>query len=201
MKIFQRLNSLFWKCYLRFHGAQVGKNFKAEGIIYILLRDGGKLSNVIIGDNVTLGGTIYLRIRKNGRIILHDKVRTGTHIWLVAANDADLEIGENTSVGSYSVFNAGHGLKIGAHCIFANFVYMNTSDHGFKKGELIQNQGFFGGPIELGDDVWLGGQVFINKGMKIGTGAVVGAGAVVTKDIPEYQIAVGNPARVIRARE
>ena len=78
---------------------------------------------------------------------------------------------------------------------------MNTSDHVFKRGELIQKQGFLGAPIEIGGDVWLGGQVFINKGVAIGKGTVIGAGSVVTKNIPEYMIAAGNPARVIGERD
>ena len=66
---------------------------------------------------------------------------------------------------------------------------------------MIQKQGFFGAPVEIGEDVWLGGHLSINKGVKIGTGAVVGAGSVVTKDIPEYKVAVGNPAKVVKDRD
>lgn len=201
MEILRKLNSLFWRCYLRWHGAKVGRNFIVEGLMHILLRDGGSLKNLSIGDNVTLGGTIFIRIRKNGKLIIQDGVRTGTHVWLVAANDAEFFIGEKTILGSYSIFNAGHGIRIEANCIFGAFVYMNTSDHVFKRGELIQKQGFFGAPIEIGSDVWLGGQVFINKGVAVGKGTVIGAGSVVTKNMPEYKIVAGNPARVLRDRD
>ena len=54
-------------------------------------------------------------------------------------------------------------------------------------------------PITLGDNVWLGGSVVVCPGVTIGENAIVGAGAVVTRDIPANSIAVGNPARVIRA--
>lgn len=54
-------------------------------------------------------------------------------------------------------------------------------------------------PITLGDNVWLGGSVVICPGVTIGENTIVGAGAVVTRDIPANSIAVGNPARVIRA--
>ena len=56
-------------------------------------------------------------------------------------------------------------------------------------------------PITIGDNVWLGGGVIVCPGVSIGDHAVVGAGAVVTRDIPPYTIAVGNPARVIRTVE
>lgn len=200
MRIFDKIYSFMIVSYLRSKGAKVGRNCQINGPIEIMLRDNANLRNLKIGNNVTFGGKIYIRMRKNGRIVLGDGVRTGTEVWLVTANDAEINVGENSILNSYNILNGGHGLKIGANCIFGGFVYINTSDHIFRRGELIQKQGFFGAPVEIGDDVWLGGHVFINKGLKIGNGAVIGAGAIVTKNIPEYSIAVGNPAEVIRER-
>jgi acetyltransferase-like isoleucine patch superfamily enzyme len=54
--------------------------------------------------------------------------------------------------------------------------------------------------IKIGDDVWIGARVIILPGVSIGSGVIIGAGAVVTKDIPDWAIAVGNPARVVRYR-
>ncbi|WP_432933127.1 sugar O-acetyltransferase [Microbispora sp. CA-135349] len=54
-------------------------------------------------------------------------------------------------------------------------------------------------PITIGDNVWLGGGAIVLAGVTVGDNAVVGAGAVVTRDIPANVVAVGNPARVIRA--
>ncbi|WP_214473862.1 CatB-related O-acetyltransferase [Mesorhizobium sp. dw_380] len=56
------------------------------------------------------------------------------------------------------------------------------------------------GPITVGNDVWLGARCVILSGVTIGDGAAIGAGSIVTKDIPPYAVAVGNPARVIRYR-
>jgi len=53
-------------------------------------------------------------------------------------------------------------------------------------------------PVTIGNDCWIGGQSVICPGVTIGDGCVIGAGAVVTKDIPAYSFAVGNPAKVIR---
>ena len=53
-------------------------------------------------------------------------------------------------------------------------------------------------PITIEDKVWIGFGVNILKGVTIGEGAVIGACSVVTKDIPPYAVAVGNPARVVR---
>jgi hypothetical protein len=55
-------------------------------------------------------------------------------------------------------------------------------------------------PVALGHDVWIGYGAVVLPGRGVGTGAVVGAGAVVTRDVPPYAVAVGNPARVVRPR-
>lgn len=80
---------------------------------------------------------------------------------------------------------------------------MIASNHSIERSQNISAQPWdeqrIG--ITLGDDVWIGANSVILPGVTIGRGAVIGAGAVVTKDIPEYAIAVGNPARVIKYRE
>ena len=57
------------------------------------------------------------------------------------------------------------------------------------------------GDIVIGNDVWIGGRVIILPGVKIGEGAIIGAGSVVTKDVSEYDVVAGNPARVIKNRK
>lgn len=54
--------------------------------------------------------------------------------------------------------------------------------------------------IRIGNDVWLGCNVIITNGSNIGNGVIAGAGAVITKDVPDYAIVVGAPARIIRYR-
>ena len=196
-----KIRSIFWSNYIRLRGGRVGKNFHLLGPLDILLRDGATFQNITIGNNVTFGGKVYIRIRNNGKLTLGNNVRTGPEVWLVTANDSNFLVGENSVLGSYAIINGGHGISIGSNCLFAGFVYINSSEHGFNKNQIIQKQKFYGSPITIGDDVWIGGHTFINKGLNLGTGSVIGAGSVVTKDIPEYKIVVGNPAKVIKDRQ
>ena len=64
----------------------------------------------------------------------------------------------------------------------------------------MKHQPHTNAPIRISDDVWIGANATILKGVTIGTGAVVGAGAVVTRDVPDYAIVMGNPARVVKYR-
>ena len=55
--------------------------------------------------------------------------------------------------------------------------------------------------VIIGDYVWIGRRVIVLPGVQIGKGAVVGAGSIVSKDIPDYAVAVGNPAKVVKYRD
>lgn len=59
----------------------------------------------------------------------------------------------------------------------------------------------YGKPITIGEDCWIGGNVVVLPGVTIGRGVTVGAGSVVTKDVEDYVVVAGNPARVIRRLE
>ena len=53
-------------------------------------------------------------------------------------------------------------------------------------------------PVSIGDDCWVGGNVTIMPGVAIGKGCTIAAGSVVTKDIPDFSVAMGTPARVVK---
>lgn len=119
------------------------------------------------------------------------------------------------SYGGLRVKSWGEGatLRVGAYCSFAVKVkvflggghrvdwvttYPFTEFHDKAKG--IKGHPATKGDVVIGNDVWVGTEAVIMSGVNIGDGAVVGARAVVTKDIPPYSIAVGNPARVVKQR-
>lgn len=93
-------------------------------------------------------------------------------------------------------------VTIGSDTWVAPNAYIVPTTHAFKRRDVtISQQGARGGDIVIGEDCWIGINAVISPGVTIGKGAVIGANSVVTKDIPEYAIAVGAPAKVIGQRE
>jgi virginiamycin A acetyltransferase len=103
----------------------------------------------------------------------------------------------------------GGNIRIGRYCQIAPYVAIYAMNHPLaylttyvnsrlSVARLRQNQ--VPDSVTIGSDVWLGHGAIILPGVTIGDGAVIGAGAVVTKNVPTYCVAAGNPARVIRQR-
>lgn len=82
-------------------------------------------------------------------------------------------------------------------------VYIYTQNHHFDRTDISMDQQGFAEekPVIIEDDVWIGSRVTILPGVRIGTGSIIGASAVVSKDIPPYSTAVGNPAQVVKSRK
>ena len=114
---------------------------------------------------------------------------------------AAVEIGDWTTVGYHTHIFATSTITIGSNCLIAPFCYLVDANHGIRRDELIRTQMMEVAPITIADDVWLGAGVFVLAGVTIGTGAVVAAGSVVSKDLPEYVIAAGNPAAPVSERK
>lgn len=95
-----------------------------------------------------------------------------------------------------------HKVVIGSNTWIAPNAYIVPTTHCYKRRDMtISEQGVRGGDIIIGEDCWIGINVVISPGITIGKGAVIGANSVVTRDVPEYAVAVGVPAKVIGSRE
>jgi len=89
-------------------------------------------------------------------------------------------------------------VTIGDNVFFAPNVSVYTAGHPVHP--VSRNSGYeYGLPVTIGSDCWIGGNTVICPGVTIGSGVVIGAGSVVTKDIPSWSVAVGNPCKVIRS--
>jgi acetyltransferase-like isoleucine patch superfamily enzyme len=127
-------------------------------------------------------------------------------------------MGERSYIAGGAIVRNGH-IEMGAHCsinayaVVAGRVTMgdgvriasNASLYGFNHGYASVEQPIYRQPqtslgIRIGDDVWIGAGAVILDGVAVGSHTIIAAGAVVTKDVPDYAIAGGNPAKVIRSR-
>lgn len=111
-----------------------------------------------------------------------------------------LNIGDNSSLGIHSVIQGP--VIIGANVMMGPEVYIYTQNHNHQRTDIpMIEQGYeIEKPVIIEDDVWIGSRVTILPGVTVGKGAIIGASAVVTKDIPDYSIVAGNPARIIKSR-
>jgi len=118
-------------------------------------------------------------------------------------------IDKGSLIGEYTFINRFCEITcatIGNYCSIGSGVRIGSGDHDFT---LFSTSSAITGhvakdltskPCKIGHDVWIGANAFVKRGVTIGNGAVVGAHAVVTKDVPDFSIVVGNPAKVIRYR-
>lgn len=111
-----------------------------------------------------------------------------------------VEIGDDVRINSDSKIAGQRGIIIGSHVRISYNVNLVTENHEYRERRPISEQGYYGGPIVIGDGVWLGVNVVVMPGIKIGEGAIVGANAVVTKDVKPNTIVGGVPARFIKNR-
>lgn len=110
-----------------------------------------------------------------------------------------IRIGDRSSLGTRCVVQSN--VIIGDDVMMGPDVKIFSKNHGFDSTEIPMNkQGGKSYRTIIGNDVWIGANVIILPGKKIGNHAILGAGSVITKDVPDYAIVGGNPARVLKIR-
>lgn len=143
-------------------------------------------------------------------------IRRRTRIDVLPFNK--FELGNNSTIEDFSTVNNGVGdviigngvrigmsnvligpVKIGNNVIFAQNIVTSGLNHGYENIDMpICKQPTTTNEITVEDDCWIGANAVITAGVTIGKHSVIAAGAVVTKNIPPFSIAVGNPAKVIK---
>jgi maltose O-acetyltransferase len=148
------------------------------------------------------GGVLFSRLRRYNLIGMG--CRVGRDCELEPGIDVgfrpDLSIGDRCQINQNTSIKSA---RIGNDVMIAPGVVLLDRQHNFSRTDIpMTQQG--ASPRQLTiieDDVWLGQNVIVMPGVTIGCGVIVGAGSVVTKDLPDWSIAVGVPARVIRFRK
>lgn len=144
-----------------------------------------------------------LRIDGTRNIYIMERVSIHNSAWLAAYKLTGyvprLEIGKGTTIGDYAHIIATRKVQLGENVLIANGVYISDNLHEYEDPEIpICNQGITQKKdVIIGDDSWIGEHVSI-IGASIGKHCVIGANSVVIHDIPDYCVAVGAPAKVIK---
>lgn len=108
-----------------------------------------------------------------------------------------VSIGTDSKIGDRAFLDGRSALIIGDHVDIASEVMIYNSEHDIESGEFSAVEE----PVEIGDYVFIGPRALILPGVKIGRGAVVAAGAVVTKEVPDFVVVGGVPAKPIGERK
>ena len=114
-------------------------------------------------------------------------------------NGRNLIMKEHANIGPYALIGNSRGMvTIGRHVMMGHQCIVISQNHKYLAEGY---DGFEGKDVFIDDYAWLGHRVTVLPGVHIGKHAIIGAAAVVTKDIPDYAIAVGNPAKVVKYRK
>lgn len=153
----------------------------------------------LIAPGVKLHAPKYITVGKGSSILSHciiEAYPTNTH-------KPQLKIGNNVSLGEYSHITCANKITIGDGVLTGRFVLITDNSHGNNTKEVadiapLARVVHSNGPVYIGENVWIGDKVTILPNVTIGKGCIIAANAVVTKDIPEYSVAAGIPAKVIK---
>lgn len=112
----------------------------------------------------------------------------------------NISIGKNFHATRNLTIQCANCVQIGNNVLVASDVFIIDYNHGMNPltGSYLENPLDISNGVIIGDGVWIGNNTVILGGVTIGKKAVIAAGAVVTKNVPEYTIVAGNPARVIK---
>lgn len=179
---------MLYKLYLRLvFGMKINEGWRFRGRPFI--RVGGKESKIVIGKRFTACSKIlYNSLGVFQRVIIRT-VRPGARI----------VIGDDVGVSGATI-SAAQSIMIGNRVLIGSGALITDSDaHAIDPEDRAAGRGPVIKPVVIEDDVFIGARAIVLKGVTIGRGSVIGAGAVVTRNVPAYSVAAGNPCRVLRS--
>jgi carbonic anhydrase/acetyltransferase-like protein (isoleucine patch superfamily) len=146
-----------------------------------------------------LFGERYIRLGEGSVIGPYSTLSAGVGPAQVLEHECVVSIGDRCVIGKGSAIVGHASVEIGDDVWTGPYVYVTDANHGYEDvSEPIGRQFAATRPVRVGSGSWLGSGVVVLPGVTIGRHVVVGAGAVVATDLPDYSVAVGNPARVVR---
>ena len=151
---------------------------------------------ITIGDGTYFGDWIYLTAWDSYKCIVNGKETT-------QKLNPSLVIGKNCSFGAFNHITCTNKVTIGDNCLTGKWITITDNSHGMTDYDSLHLPPILRpihskGHVTIGNNVWIGDKATILPGVTIGDGAVIAANAVVTKDVPEYCVVAGNPAKLIK---
>ena len=158
----------------------------------------GTGKRVFVGNNCVVASSFVFERKGHGKVTLGDRVHAGSSTNFISING--ISIGDDVTIAYDCIFydHDSHAID-----------WLDRKDDTLQEirddrmnGDFLANKNWSvvrSAPIVIEDKVWIGFGVTVLKGVRIGEGAVIGARSVVTKDIPAYCVAAGNPARVVKS--
>jgi acetyltransferase-like isoleucine patch superfamily enzyme len=157
---------------------------------------------IAIGDNVVIDDNCCLDAKgtDNNGIAIGTGVFVGRNT-ILSCKNGDIVIDDHANLGfNCEIFSASR-VRLGKNLLMAAYTYLVGGDHLYDRVDIpVLQQGRTARGIDINDNVWLGAHVVVTDGSTIGRDAIIGAGAVVVGEIPEFAIATGIPAKVVRDR-
>lgn len=136
--------------------------------------------------------------RKIMRISIGEKTSIHLNVYIEGINPLKkrLVIGKTTSVGRNSYLDTRGTIIIGDNVSISPDVKIITGQHDLNSNDFK----YISSPVEIDDYVWIGSGAIILPGVRLGKGSVVAAGSVVTKNVENYSVVGGNPAKILKKR-
>ena len=155
------------------------------------------------GHDSVLYNPLCIRGRESICIGNHTTILNGVRMQVyndLTGEQSKIKIGDNCYIGYNNTFLAGGNITLEDGVLMASNILISSENHSIdpESPDYYMNQKLSCAPIIVGEGTWIGEKVSILSGVTIGKKCVIGAGSIVTKDIPDFSIAVGSPAKVIK---
>ena len=156
----------------------------------------------VIGKDCTLRGGEYIEIGEYTGIGRHSVI-TCWDSYMGEKFSPSIKIGNDCSIGEYCHITSTNNIEIGNGVLTGRWVTITDNSHGKSlTSEMdippVERKIYSKGKVIIGDKVWIGDKASIMAGVCVGKCVIIAANAVVTKDVPEYTIVAGVPAKIIK---
>ncbi|MFC1671736.1 acyltransferase [Planctomycetota bacterium] len=161
-------------------------------------------ANIRIGSNVIIDDNVVLDAKGGGDgITLGDNVLIARNT-ILSCKGGSISLGENTNIGMNCLFQAESMIALASNIVVASYCYLVAGgNHGIDRIDIpiIQQPPVSRGGIVVQDNCWLGARSTVIDGVTVRRDSVLGAGAVAIRDVPEFCVVAGVPAKIVKRRK